>query len=149
MKFTVVGGGTAGWMTAATLNKAYPDSTIIVYESPDTPATGVGESTTQFFRYWLNYIGLQDEDWMKELKNSAFIEISLFKEPKKDSSSDLFESKKNKEDESGLKTTNKGRKRKRGKLADSAQKKKMQDMWEKMYKSIEKSKNRDPKPSQN
>ena len=66
MKFTVVGGGTAGWMTAATLNKAYPDSTIIVYESPDTPATGVGESTTQFFRYWLNYIGLQDEDWMKE-----------------------------------------------------------------------------------
>ena len=66
MKFTVVGGGTAGWMTAATLNKAYPDSTIIVYESPDTPATGVGESTTQFFRYWLNYIGLQDEDWMKK-----------------------------------------------------------------------------------
>ena len=54
MKFTVVGGGTAGWMTAATLLKAYPDSQITVYESPDTPATGVGESTTQFFRYWLN-----------------------------------------------------------------------------------------------
>ena len=77
MKFTVVGGGTAGWMTAATLNKAYPDSTIIVYESPDTPATGVGESTTQFFRYWLNYIGLKESwedmhpDRVKERENST------------------------------------------------------------------------------
>ena len=66
MNFTIVGGGTAGWMTAATLKKAYPDSIVTVYESPDVPAVGVGESTTQFFRLWLNYLDIKDEEWMAE-----------------------------------------------------------------------------------
>ncbi len=64
MKIVIVGGGTAGWMTASTLVKAYPDWDISLYESPGIPPTGVGESTTQFFRLWLNFLGLQDEDWM-------------------------------------------------------------------------------------
>ena len=66
MKFVVVGGGTAGWMTAATLVKAYPESSIVVYEDIDTPSVGVGESTTQFFRIWLNFLGLKDEEWMND-----------------------------------------------------------------------------------
>ena len=39
----IVGGGTAGWMTAATMIKAYPNSNITVYEGEQSPATGVGE----------------------------------------------------------------------------------------------------------
>ena len=62
----IVGGGTAGWMTAATMVKAYPKSNITVYEDASTPGLGVGESTTQFFRKWLYYIGLEDEQWMAE-----------------------------------------------------------------------------------
>ena len=89
------------------------------------------------------------ENWMKELKDSAFIEISLFNEPKKNLISTLSKFKKKREKASGLKIPKSIQKGKEERPLDKAEKKKMQDMWEKMYKSIEKSKNRDPKPSQN
>ena len=47
MKICIVGGGTAGWMTASTLIKAYPDWKVTLFESPNIPTVGVGESTTQ------------------------------------------------------------------------------------------------------
>ena len=64
MKIVIVGGGTAGWMTASTLVKAYPDWDISLYEDSKTPSVGVGESTTQYFRQWVHYLGLKDEEWM-------------------------------------------------------------------------------------
>ena len=39
-KITVVGGGSAGWMTAAALIKAHPERTITVIESPNIPIVG-------------------------------------------------------------------------------------------------------------
>ena len=66
MKIAIVGGGTAGWMTASTLIKAYPEWDITLYESKDVPSTGVGESTTQFFRLWTNFLNLKDEEWMPD-----------------------------------------------------------------------------------
>jgi len=65
MKIVIVGGGTAGWMTASTLVKAYPDWDISLYEDSKTPSVGVGESTTQYFRIWTHYLGLKDEEWME------------------------------------------------------------------------------------
>ena len=44
---TIVGGGSAGWMTAATLLKAFPDRNISLIESPNIATIGVGESTIQ------------------------------------------------------------------------------------------------------
>ena len=41
----VVGGGSAGWMTAATLLKQFPDKNITLIESPNIATVGVGEST--------------------------------------------------------------------------------------------------------
>ena len=66
MKIVIVGGGTAGWMTASTLVKAYPDWDISLYEDDKTASIGVGESTTQYFRIWTHFLGLEDEDWMAE-----------------------------------------------------------------------------------
>ena len=48
----ILGGGSAGWMTAATLIKCFPDKKITVIESPNIPIVGVGESTLQFIRGW-------------------------------------------------------------------------------------------------
>tara|TARA_B100000287_G_scaffold387158_1_gene395513 strand:+ start:4591 stop:6027 length:1437 start_codon:yes stop_codon:yes gene_type:complete len=64
MKVVIVGGGSAGWMSACTLIKAFPDWDITLYESPNVPSVGVGESTTQFFRLWTHFLGLKDSEWM-------------------------------------------------------------------------------------
>jgi len=63
-KIVVVGGGSAGWMTAATLVKAFPNKNITLVESPQKPVVGVGESTTQLMRRWQNYLGISDLDFM-------------------------------------------------------------------------------------
>ena len=41
----IVGGGSAGWMTATTLLSQFPDKKITLVESPNIPTIGVGEST--------------------------------------------------------------------------------------------------------
>lgn len=61
----IVGGGTAGWMAATTFSRVFPDKKITLVESPSIATIGVGESTTQFFRKWLNFIDL-DDSWMEE-----------------------------------------------------------------------------------
>jgi peptidyl-prolyl cis-trans isomerase SurA len=69
--------------------------------------------------------------WISELRDSAFIEKSLFKEPKKELNSKLFDLKtnhKNSSDSNYSKALNK-----KSKL-------KVQDKWKEMYKSVEKSK---------
>ena len=45
-KIIIVGGGSAGWMTASTLIREFPDRDITLIESPNIQITGVGESTT-------------------------------------------------------------------------------------------------------
>lgn len=56
-KIVIVGGGSAGWMTAAMLVKAFPNRDITVIESDEYPIIGVGESTIapirQFCRLFL------------------------------------------------------------------------------------------------
>ena len=43
-KIIVVGGGSAGWMTAATLIKHFPDKDITLIEAPNSPVIGVGKA---------------------------------------------------------------------------------------------------------
>jgi len=71
------------------------------------------------------------KDWMRELRKSAFIEISLFEDSTKKLSAKIFDSKTNHKASSGLvysKTLNKKKKQK------------TQDKWKEMYKSVGKSK---------
>jgi tryptophan halogenase len=62
----IVGGGSAGWMTAASLVTQFPDKKITVIESPNIPSIGVGESTVGGLRNWLKMIGIKDEDFIAE-----------------------------------------------------------------------------------
>jgi flavin-dependent dehydrogenase len=64
-KIIIVGGGSAGWMTAATLIKNFPNKEIILVESPQIPTIGVGESTLGQINNWLAGLGIKDEDFMK------------------------------------------------------------------------------------
>jgi tryptophan halogenase len=76
-KIVIVGGGSSGWMTAATLIKAFPDKDITVVESPDVPIVGVGESTLGGIRQWTDYIGLKEEDFFKETDASYKMSIKF------------------------------------------------------------------------
>ena len=60
----IVGGGSAGWITATTLMAQLPDIKITVIESSNIPTVGVGESTIGGIRSWLKVVGIADEEFM-------------------------------------------------------------------------------------
>jgi tryptophan halogenase len=74
---TVVGGGSAGWMTAAILVKSFPEKTITVIEDPNTPPIGVGESTYEGIRYYCEFIGIDEKSFFKETNASLKLGISF------------------------------------------------------------------------
>jgi tryptophan 6-halogenase len=72
-RVVIVGGGTAGWMTAAYLGKALAETVkITVLEAPAIPKIGVGEATApNLQRAFFDYLGLPEDEWMKEC-NASF-----------------------------------------------------------------------------
>lgn len=69
----IVGGGTAGWMTAAYLWKAFGQNvTITVLEAPTIPKIGVGEATVPNLQKVLfDFLGIPQHEWMPHC-NAAF-----------------------------------------------------------------------------
>jgi tryptophan halogenase len=69
----ILGGGTAGWMTASYLWKALRGTVkITVIETAAVPKIGVGEATVpNLQRVFFDFLGLQEDDWMREC-NAAF-----------------------------------------------------------------------------
>ena len=65
-RIIIVGGGSAGWMTAATLSHQFPKKDIALIESPNAPIIGVGESTIGKINNWLSLLQIKDTDFMKE-----------------------------------------------------------------------------------
>jgi flavin-dependent dehydrogenase len=69
-RVTIVGGGTAGWLTAlilnAHLNKHVTRGAIKItlIESPNVPTIGVGESTIQNIKNTLKSIGIDEAEFM-------------------------------------------------------------------------------------
>ena len=74
-KIIIVGGGSAGWMTAATLVKAFPQKDIILIESPNIKTVSVGESTLGHINHWLDFLDIKDEDFMPFTKASYKLSI--------------------------------------------------------------------------
>jgi len=67
-RIVIVGGGAAGWLTAAVLASEHAGSglEITVLESPDVPTVGVGEGTWPTMRDTLRRIGVSESDFVRE-----------------------------------------------------------------------------------
>ena len=67
----IVGGGTAGWMTASYLKAAFRDQvSVTVVESDRVATIGVGEATFSTVRHFFDYLGLDEQDWMPHCAGS-------------------------------------------------------------------------------
>lgn len=69
----ILGGGTAGWMTASYLGKMFEGNVrITVLEAPTIPRIGVGEATVpNLQRAFFDFLGLSEDDWMPHC-NASF-----------------------------------------------------------------------------
>ncbi len=81
-KVVIVGGGTAGWITACVIaaesrgRKAEPVQVVLV-ESPDVPTIGVGEGTWPSMRMTLQRIGISEHDFIRAC-NASFKQGTRF-----------------------------------------------------------------------
>jgi len=73
----VLGGGTAGWMTALFCRQTFPLASITVIENTSIGTVGVGEGTTLQFTSFLNSIGLDEFDVMREVGGAIKSGISF------------------------------------------------------------------------
>ncbi|WP_268934838.1 tryptophan halogenase family protein [Sphingomonas sp. Leaf37] len=60
----ILGGGTAGWMAACLLARAWPRTAITVIESPDIGIVGVGEGSTPQLKALFDTLGIAEAEWM-------------------------------------------------------------------------------------
>ena len=76
-KITVVGGGTAGWMTAMIVHtflnaaRGGPPVQVTVIESPKVPTVGVGEATVAGMALLLNHLGIDEAAFIRRC-NASF-----------------------------------------------------------------------------
>lgn len=80
-KVVIVGGGTAGWLTAATLAAEFRSGpsgvSVTLVESDQTGTIGVGEGTWPSMRSTLQKIGISETDFIREC-NASFKQGSKF-----------------------------------------------------------------------
>ena len=66
MRVVVVGGGTAGWMTAGALAWAFPNiANVHLVESTEIGIVGVGEATLPHLRAFFHTLGMEEADVMR------------------------------------------------------------------------------------
>ncbi len=78
-RIAIVGGGTAGWMTAAILARALPGygCAITVIESPDIGTIGVGEATIPPFVDLLRFLDINVADFVRHTKSTYKLGIKF------------------------------------------------------------------------
>lgn len=65
-RLVILGGGSAGWITANLLAKAWQDRNvaITVVESPEIGIIGVGEGSTPQLKWFFDHLGIAEAEWM-------------------------------------------------------------------------------------
>lgn len=83
---TIVGGGTAGWLTAAYLSKQIPNLHITLLDKVIPSSVGVGEGTLLNLRDFLNECGFAEYDWMvnTDATYKSAVMFANWQEPGKD-----------------------------------------------------------------
>lgn len=80
MKVVVLGGGSAGWLTAATVAAKYRSDhevQVTLVEADDIPTIGVGEGTWPTMRSSLSAIGIKESEFLRYC-NASFKQGSKF-----------------------------------------------------------------------
>ncbi|MDP2560043.1 tryptophan halogenase family protein [Psychrobium sp. 1_MG-2023] len=67
-KITIVGGGTAGWMSALIFNHLWQDKgfKIELIESSEISTVGVGEGSTPALKVFFDKLGIDEHEWMSQ-----------------------------------------------------------------------------------
>ncbi len=73
----IVGGGTAGWLSACLLAAKRPELSITLVEAPDIPTIGVGEGTWPTMRDTLATIGIPEAEFLQKC-DASFKQGSRF-----------------------------------------------------------------------
>lgn len=76
-RVVVVGGGTAGWLSACYLAARRPALSVTLVEAPGIPTVGVGEGTWPTIRQTLATIGLAEDEFLREC-DASFKQGSRF-----------------------------------------------------------------------
>jgi len=89
----ILGGGTAGWMTASYLKRAFPELKITLMEARNIPKIGVGEATVpNLQKVFFDFLGLPEEEWMRRC-NAAFkvaVKFCNWRTPRQQAQDDHF-----------------------------------------------------------
>jgi tryptophan halogenase len=77
MNIVILGGGSAGWMTALLVQKYYPNENISLIESEEIGILGAGEGTTPQFKEFLSLVNISPSNLIVKCKATLKLGINF------------------------------------------------------------------------